>query len=130
MTWWSPVIDVLALFTILGLVVGMLVQWFSVYFTIGSTEVSATPSDISGYWITAGAAIALCLIGLVVSIVRRSTAGIIGYFALAALVATAILLFSVPMTDWAQVYYDWRNPQYPVNTNYCSRTDSENCPGG
>jgi len=128
--WWHPVIDVLALFTIVGLVVGLLGQWFAVYFTIGGTATPPTVSAITSYWVTAAITIALTLIGLVVSIMRRSVAGIIGYLALAALVATAIVLFSVPQADWTQIVNDVRNPQYPVNTNYCSRTDSENCPGG
>ena len=130
MSWWHPVIDVLALFTIVGLVVGLLGQWVAVYFTIGGPAAPPTASEVASYWVTAAITVALVLIGLVVSIMRRSIAGVIGYLALATLVAAAIVLFSVPQTDWAQFVYDLRNPSYPVNTNYCSRTDSENCPGG
>ena len=128
--WWHPLFDVLALFAIVGLVIGMLWQWLAVYFTIGGPAGVPTASETTGYWATAVIAIALTVFGLVVSLVRRSVAGVIGYLALGALVAAAILLFAVPQTDWVQFAHDLRDREYPVNTNYCSRTDSENCPGG
>ena len=130
MSWWNPLIDVLALFTVVGIVVGMLVQWFSAYFSIAPSPEEPDASEISTYWITAAIAAAICVIGIVAAIMRRNLAAIIGFIALSSLVVAAVVLFSVPQLDWAQVIYDLRNPDYPVNPNYCSRTDSENCPGG
>lgn len=130
LAWWHPAIDALAPVVIIGLVVAMLVQWFAVYFTIRPPADPPTPAQIAAYAVTAAVAVACTVIGLIAAIARRSVAGIIGYLALAALVATAILLFSVPQTDWVQLVRDLRSPDYPVNPDYCSRTDSENCPGG
>ena len=128
--WWHPLVDALAPFVVVGLVIAMLVQWFSVYFTIQPPADPPDASQVSGYWVTATIAIVFSTVGLVASIAGRNTAGIVGYLALGALVATAILLFAVPQVDWTQFVHDVRNPEYPVNPNYCSRTDSENCPGG
>lgn len=129
-TWWSPVIDVLALATVIGLLASLLFQWFSAYFSIGGFREDPDASEVSTYWITAAITIAVCVVGFVAAVMRRNRAAIIGYLALASLVAVVIVLFSVPQLDWAQLIYDIRNPDYPVNPNYCSRTDSENCPGG
>jgi len=130
MSWWNPVIDVLALVTVVGLLAGLLFQWFSAYFSIGGFREAPDASEVSTYWITAAIAIAVCVVGFVAAIMRRNRAAIIGFLALASLVAAVIVLFSVPQVDWTQLVYDIRNPDYPVNPNYCSRTDSENCPGG
>jgi hypothetical protein len=115
---------------VLGLLAGLLVQWFSAYFSIGGVRADPDASEVSTYWLTAAIAVAVCVVGLAAGLMRRNRAAIIGYLALASLVVVVIVLFSVPQVDWAQLVYDLRNPDYPVNPNYCSRTDSENCPGG
>jgi len=130
LAWWHPVIDAIAPVVVISLVVAMLIQWFSVYFTIQPPADPPTPAQVTGYCITATIAIVYTLAGFIASLLRRSVAGIVGYLALGALVASAVLLFSVPQTDWVQLMHDLRTPDYPVNPNYCSRTDSENCPGG
>ena len=130
MPWWNPIIDPIALLTVLGLLAGLVFQWFSAYFSIGGFREDPDASEVSTYWVTAAITVAVCLVGLTAGLMRRNRAAIIGYFALGALVVTVIVLFSVPQADWAQIIYDIRNPVYQVNPNYCSRTDSENCPGG
>lgn len=130
LSWWHPALDALAPVVVIGLVVAMLVQWFAVSFTIQPPADPPTPAQIAAYAATAAVAVVYTVAGFVASILRRTVAGVVGYLALAALVATVILLFSVPQTDWVQFIHDLRSPDNPVNPNYCSRTDSENCPGG
>ena len=83
-----------------------------------------TAGVIAEYWISAGVAFALILFGFVIANLHSRTGAIVAYLLVGIVAVLIALVFSVPSIDWNP------DPVYPVNPNYCSRTDSENCPGG
>ena len=108
----------------------LLGQHFAAYpftlFSYGQSEPNPAPDsgEIAGYWIIASVILALMFFGFIVGASQDRMPALVMYPIFGALVLAIILLFAVPTIDWNP------DPVYPVNPNYCSRTDSENCPGG
>ena len=80
--------------------------------------------DIAEYWITAGVTFAILIFGFVIANAQSRPPAIVAYLLVSIAAVLIALVFSVPSIDWNP------DPVHHVNPNYCSRTDSENCPGG
>ena len=92
----------------------------------GSSEPRIPPDsgEIAGYWILASVILALTLFGFFVAIWQLRPLAISGFAILGVLALGCVLVFAVPTIDWRP------DPVHHVNPNACTRTDSENCPGG
>ena len=108
----------------------LLGQHFAAYpftlFSYGQSEPNPAPDsgEIAGYWIIASVILALMFFGFIVGASQDRMPALVMYPIFGALVLAIVIVFAVPAFDWNP------DPVYPVNPNYCSRTDSENCPGG
>ena len=126
--WWGVGVDVLAGVVIFLLFQLLFARHFAAYpfqlFSTGQPTPPPDSSEIASYWIVASLLFALLVFGFCVAVSQLRTLAIVGYSITAILAVIIVLLFAVPTIDWNP------DPVYPVNPNYCSRTDSENCPGG
>ena len=120
-------LDIAAAFVLPLLVVVLFWQWFDVYFTLGGPAPEPSGHEVARYRITGGLAATVWLAGLVIGIVRLRGRAILGYLAMGTLLIPVLLVFAVPSIDVDAVF---RQEPEPLSSNYCSRTDSENCPGG
>ena len=120
-------LDIVAAVVLPVLAVVLFWQWFDVYFTLGGTAPEPNNHQTVRYAITGGLAAGVWLAGLVIAVVRLRGLAVVGYLAMGTLLIPVLLLFAVPSIDFAAVV---RDEPAPLSSNYCGRTDSENCPGG
>jgi hypothetical protein len=120
--------DLLAGLVIFVLFQLLLARHFAAYpfqlFSTGQITPPPDSSEIASYWIVAALLLALLMFGFGVAMSQSRTPAMITYPIVGVIAVICVLLFAVPTIDWNP------DPVYPVNPNYCSRTDSENCPGG
>ena len=120
-------LDIAAAFLLPVLVVALVLQWLDVYFVLGSPVPEPNRHEVVRYWITGGLAAAVWVAGVVSAVVRLRGGALLGYLAIGALLIPVLLVFAVPSIELGDVF---RHEPEPLSSNYCGRTDSENCPGG
>jgi glycerol uptake facilitator-like aquaporin len=117
--------DLLAGVAVFFLVGYLMTQWGDLYLRLGTPDGEPTASDVARYWITAVVIFALLIFGWVVATRQARRAALVAYPIVFVVMLCTVVLFSIPRIDWSS-----NEPVYQMNPNYCSRTDSENCPGG
>ena len=126
--WWGVGVDLLAGIVVFVLFQLLFAQHFAAYpfqlFSTGQPTPPPDSSDIASYWVVASLLLALLMFGFCVAMSQLRTPAMIAYPIVGVIAIICVLLFAVPTIDWSP------DPVYPVSPNYCSRTDSENCPGG
>lgn len=122
--WWGVGVDFLAGIAVLWLIWSLIGVWAGAYLQWGQPVIEPSAEAITRYWTIAAVLLALLIFGFVVAALQRRTPAMVAYPIVGVIVLGTVLLFAVPRIDWHP------DPVYPVNPNYCSRTDSENCPGG
>ncbi len=126
MPWWGAGMDVLLGIPVLFLFIALPWQWAAVYLT-PSRPSTAEPNTgaVVAYWIVAAVLLATLAFGFVVAVEQQRLAGIAAYAVLAAFAVVVIVVLAVPT-----ILASRPDPVHTVNPYSCTRTDSENCPGG
>jgi hypothetical protein len=127
LSWWGSGMDAFVYTVVAFLICRLVALRFFATFHIGPYPNPPPGADvIAQYWIAAGIAFGLVILGYVVATLHRRLGSMIVYPILGFVTLIVALVFAVPSIDWSS----HRDSPYPPNPNYCSRTDSENCPGG
>ena len=118
--WWGAGMDVLVGVVIIVLLWGLLIAY-----VFGGSFLGATPEkNVAGIWATAVAIVVLLIFVNILAYVqeRRPTAMVHPIVSL--IVGVIAVMLAIGPIDWSP------DTVYPANPGACTRTDSENCPGG